>query len=405
MKKNFLFIGHYSGAVFDFDSRNFNFAKELLIRGYNVTVVNAAYSHRVSEPKVIDVSYEVKFIEGIRFISIKTPPYKGNGFKRILNMLAFSWGVFINGNDILKFSGVPDYVFTSYPHPFQMLPSLWFRLKHNATLIMDLRDLWPDSIIQLTNASKYNPVILLMRGIEWLSIKYSDKIVSPLSGLAVYLETRNNKFNSSEKFLFLSQMFIPIKVTEREFHETLSSRLRLNNYNFNIGYVGSVTDSNAVNILLEASKNFPQTGFHIIGSGNLYPSIKEKYDKASNVHFYGPFKKNEAICSMSFFDALYRGEPDIQLYQYGIAPLKLFEYMSSGRPIIQSSNSINNVVDQVGCGLTSRSGDVESLIKNIEILTSLGKNELDEMGSSGKKYVLSHCAPETVVHKLIDFLN
>ena len=89
MPKSVVFIGHYNGGKDDFDTRHFFFAKELVGLGYKTTIINAAFSHRIHDAKLIDNQYISHIDSGVSFFSIKTPFYKGNGLRRIVNMFAF----------------------------------------------------------------------------------------------------------------------------------------------------------------------------------------------------------------------------------------------------------------------------------------------------------------------------
>ena len=57
MPKSVVFIGHYNGGKDDFDTRHFFFAKELVGLGYKTTIINAAFSHRIHDAKLIDNQY------------------------------------------------------------------------------------------------------------------------------------------------------------------------------------------------------------------------------------------------------------------------------------------------------------------------------------------------------------
>src|SRR5215213_4894643 len=69
--------------------RSFYFARQWVKQGNDVTIVAAAFTHeRLEVPSVIgDQAQEM--IEGVRYIWLSTPAYRGTGIDRVRNMVAF----------------------------------------------------------------------------------------------------------------------------------------------------------------------------------------------------------------------------------------------------------------------------------------------------------------------------
>ncbi|MDO4729279.1 MAG: glycosyltransferase WbuB, partial [Bacteroidota bacterium] len=140
MSKSVVFIGHYNGGKKDFDSRHYFFAKELAKLGYKATIINAAYSHRIHNAKLIKEPYIKFYDDGVCFISVKTPFYKGNGLKRIINMLSFTKNLIKYSKGILKEIGGIDYIVMATPHPFQFFGAKFISIRSSAKLIIDVKD-------------------------------------------------------------------------------------------------------------------------------------------------------------------------------------------------------------------------------------------------------------------------
>src|SRR3954470_24956410 len=87
---NIVLINHYAGSVrHGMEYRPYYMARAWMRRGHRVTVVAASRSHvRQVAPEVNgDLSEEE--IDGIRYVWLKTPPYEGNGARRVANILSF----------------------------------------------------------------------------------------------------------------------------------------------------------------------------------------------------------------------------------------------------------------------------------------------------------------------------
>ena len=69
--------------------------------------------------------------------------------------------------------------------------------------------------------------------------------------------------------------------------------------------------------------------------------------------------------------------PRLRRYDYGISPVKLFEYMASGRPMVASNlASIRLYVEHGVNGLLFEPGDAHDLARQIDIALSRNGNQL-----------------------------
>jgi hypothetical protein len=99
-------------------------SREWVKMGHDVTIVAASFSHL--RQKNIDMEEPIKeeYIDGIRYVWLKTPVYHGNGIGRIKNMLSFL-------RKLYKFEKVinkdldPDVVIASSTYPLDSYPANW----------------------------------------------------------------------------------------------------------------------------------------------------------------------------------------------------------------------------------------------------------------------------------------
>ncbi len=113
---------------------------------------------------------------------------------------------------------------------------------------------------------------------------------------------------------------------------------------FQIGYVGHLYKGRGVEVIIEMAKKCSWADFSIIGGNEADISYWENKTKhISNIHLLGYLPPSEVEKRRSHFDVL------LAPYQYEVAvaggsgntvnwmsPLKVFEYMSSKKPIISS---------------------------------------------------------------------
>lgn len=120
----------------------------------------------------------------------------------------------------------------------------------------------------------------------------------------------------------------------------------------NIGYVGSFNKGRGLEIIFELAKEFGEFGFHLAGA----PEAELQHHRVSqhnNIYYYGHLShKNTGEFRNSCDILLAPYQEDVRIPS-GIntvtfmSPIKIFEYMSSRKPMIVSDlASLRNVLDE-----------------------------------------------------------
>ncbi len=107
-------------------------------------------------------------------------------------------------------------------------------------------------------------------------------------------------------------------------------------------FIGAMSLWHGVEDILKAAEKYPEITFVLIGEGPLYKTLKEKSRHLKNVQWLGkiPYEKvkehiaSAGVCLAPFTDRKY--EP-LQRFGFYWSPIKLFEYMSMGKPIITTT--------------------------------------------------------------------
>ena len=151
-------------------------------------------------------------------------------------------------------------------------------------------------------------------------------------------------------------------------------------------------------VILEAAQILEQRGerqvrFAIVGGGaeNLNLVRRAKEMNLQSVEFRPQVPKSEIGKVMSEGDVfLFHIRELASLRKYGISANKLYDYMSSGRPIIYAVNSRNNPVEEARAGVSIPAEDPKALVAAVLHLVSLSPEERIEMGRNGLEYLLKH---------------
>ncbi|HAT42975.1 MAG TPA: hypothetical protein DCS87_14800 [Rheinheimera sp.] len=120
-----------------------------------------------------------------------------------------------------------------------------------------------------------------------------------------------------------------------------------------VGYIGSLNPGKGVEFLCSLAHQLPDVEFHIIGGNiNQISELKKKFN-SDNIHFHGHLPTNEAqrkmremmILVMPYMKTVNGQNSKIDISKW-MSPLKLFEYLASGIPIVTSDLPvIREVVD------------------------------------------------------------
>jgi len=100
--------------------RPYYLAKHWLRLGHDVTIVAATESHLRAKRVKSSGALTEEWIDGIRYVWLSTPPYKGNGVGRVINMLSFVAQGLQHAREIVKKDKV-DHVIASSTYPLDIL--------------------------------------------------------------------------------------------------------------------------------------------------------------------------------------------------------------------------------------------------------------------------------------------
>jgi glycosyltransferase involved in cell wall biosynthesis len=388
--------------------RPYYLGKEWVKMKHNVTIVAASYSHvRTIQPAITE-SYNEEVINGIRYIWLKTPSYKGNGAGRIWNMMVFITRLFAYSKKIIELTK-PEAVIASSTYPLDIFPASSISRKSKAKLVFEVHDLWPLSPMELGNYSKFHPFIILIQYAENFAYRNSDIIVSMLPLAMAHMEEHGmkpHKFNHIPNGIDVSGWDTKKSIPDE--YRVLLQKLKSEN-RIIVGYTGSIGIANALDSLVESAKLLvnEKISFLIVGNGPEKQRLVKKATEynLTNIFFLNPISKDFIPALLSEFDIVYIGLKKQQLFRFGISPNKLIDYMMAARPVIQSIESGNNLVKEAECGLSARSEDPESISDAIMKLANFDKKTRDEIGMKGREFVLRNNTYESLSEKFIKILE
>lgn len=382
--RNIWILNHYAGTATSPSTRHYDLGRELVKRGHAVTIFAAGFDHHrfVEERLCAGESWRMEEHEGVRFIWIRTYPYRGNEWRRAVNMVTFAIRATLVG---LKLRERPNVIIGSSVHPLAVVAAYLLSLVKRCRFVFEVRDLWPQTLIDMGVLKAGGPVATILRGIESFLYRRADRIITLLPYAHEYIA----KFGIPRERI----AWIPNGADLARYDGMLEYAGGAEG-RFTIMYLGAHGRANALHVVLDAAsiireKGLEQVRFVFVGDGPERDALIRYAAERSltNVEFRAAVPKNELFKVMSEADAFVFNLEDLPLFRYGISSNKLFDYLSSGRPVIFSGNAANNPVREAGAGISVPANSPELLAGAVISLLRLNPPERAELGRKGPVYM------------------
>jgi len=388
-------------------TRHFDLAQELVRCGHQVTIFAAGfhhYQHREAKLQP-EERWKVDNVDGVTFVWLKTFPYQRNNWRRVLNMVNYMLRAWRLGRRLPKCDpkiAKPDVVIGSSVHLLAVLAAYWVSRHYKAKFIMEVGDLWPQTIIDMGEMSERNPIVKTLQILERFLYRRAERIIILGPGMAEYITARGI---GEEKIVW-----IPNGVDLSRFNRLEPSDA--SHGGFKVIYLGAHGQANALDVLLEAAKviqeqDYQDIRFILIGDGPEKPKLIELAQRLElrNVEFRDPVKKTEVPRALQDADATMFILQDLPLYRYGISLNKLFDYLAARKPIILAGNPVNNPIEEAHCGLTVPPQDTNALAEAVIKLYQMSPEERESLGRRGREYVEKHHAIPVLAERLIQCIE
>ena len=272
---NIWMINHYAGNPYlGMEYRHYYLAKHILKSGHKPCIISASFHHLYSKKPCIESKINFKYVDGILYVLIKTPPYKGNGINRLINMMVFTRRLNLYSKEIIKEIGKPSIILVSSPHPFIVNNLLFFKKELGIPIIYEVRDPWPLMLNELNSLSKLNPLSIWFSHLQKKAFAVSDKVISLWKTADRYMF---EKGLNPEKYAYLPNGIELLKKDEKNNkfldHPLVGDVKKLKtNKKIIIGYAGSLGYANPLDTIVNAcsilkSKNEKNIVFYLVGDG------------------------------------------------------------------------------------------------------------------------------------------
>lgn len=397
-----LFITHYYPPEIGAAANRIGyFARFLAKKGHEVSVLTCTPNY--PEGKIYhgyENRYTVKAENGVTAYRTKIfLSTKKSTLPRLAHYLSFVISSLAAKRKIPK----PDIILATSPPLFTGIIGAIFKKLWKIPLILDIRDIWPESV---ESVGAVHNKTLLKQGVRlarWI-YKNADKITVTSPGIAKGIKNQEPSIkdiailpNGAELDLFRSD----IKSDNIQKKWGLSGK-------FVVLYTGNLGLAQAPEIILKTAeilKNTTDILFLIVGAGVLFETLQKQAQNKNlkNIIFTGPRPRAE----MPQFVAA----SDICIIPYKASdtfrntfPSKMFDYMAGGKPIIINlKGEASKLIEEAECGFCIEEENACALAQKI---TQLKENSviLERTGKNGRIFVEKNYTRETISNNLAQLI-
>ncbi|MND86318.1 putative glycosyl transferase [compost metagenome] len=397
--KNLLVINQFASIpenMFGAGERMYHLSSYLKQSGFNITVLSGGYNHLYKNYPQKKGWFTTQSLDACKFVWVSLKKYKHSSFLGRV----FSWFEFVFKLFFFQINDRPDVVLVSSMSLLPIIYAIWIKFRYKAKFILEIRDIWPLTPMEIGGYSKWNPLIFFLRRIELLGYNKANYIVSVLPGFKRYLVTNGFSDKSFE--------WIPNGVMINTERGKKSPKVILQSNKFNVVYAGAVGKANALEHIVDAcrliEKKYPEIHVSIIGEGPEKQKLIESTSELANISFFDKVSKEEIGDILGYADVGYIGWHDKNIYAYGVSANKYNDYMLAKIPILSSSRIQDDPV------LISEAGiRVNTVPKDIAIgiveLYEMSEDSRRELGMNGFRFVTSSQTYLSLAEKYINELN
>jgi glycosyltransferase involved in cell wall biosynthesis len=384
-----LFLSHYFPPEVNAPaSRTYEHCRQWVKDGYYVTIVTCAPNH--PRGKVYEGyrnrMYCVEKVEGITVVRLWTYVTANEGFfKRTANYISYMVAAVVAA----PFLRSADVVISTSPQFFNGLAGYFVSRLKRAPWILEIRDLWPESILAV-GAIRNKKIIRILEHLEMFAYRKADRIVPVTDAFSRYMV---NKGIDAKKIEVIKNGvdldFYQLRPKNAAFQRELGIEGK-----FIVSYFGTHGMAHHLETILEAAELLSDRDdivFLLVGDGAERDRIQRIRDEKGldNVIMLGQQSKEKMPDLWAVSDVSLVLLKRMDLFKT-VIPSKIFESMAMKIPIILGVEGESRVlVEAAGGGLAIEPENSRQLAESVVRLAETPAL-CEELGNSGRSYTAEH---------------
>jgi glycosyltransferase involved in cell wall biosynthesis len=383
-------------------ARVHEFSRAWVQAGQQVSVVTTFPNHPVGR---VPRQYRGRWwaterLDGMRVLRcwVYAVPNRGVG-RRGLDHLSFMLSSLVVG---LPRLGRPDVVVASSPTLFSAFSAWLMARVLGVPFVLEVRDLWPEAILDLS-LMRPGPVVEVLRRLAAFLYARAERVVLVTHAFADRLVEQGVPRGKLA--------VIPNGADVRLFAPDVDGRatrdkLGLHPEQFVVGYVGSHGVSHGLDAVLDAATCQPDVCYLLVGDGAERDRLVAERERRglTNVRMLPSVPRAEVPGLYAAADVCLVPLRDVPLFETFV-PSKLFEVLAAGRPIIGAvRGEARDILRRSGGALLVEPGNGAAIAEAAEHLRA-DPALRDALARQGRAFVEQHYDREALASRYLDLLR
>jgi glycosyltransferase involved in cell wall biosynthesis len=250
--------------------------------------------------------------------------------------------------------------------------------------------------------------IALIRSISERAMKAADAVVAVTDGIKQQLV---GEYGVAERTVHVVGNGVNTEVFRPRPSAEARTRLGLEARGPIVGFVGNLHRWQGTEFLIEAAPTilsaFPAAEIHVVGDGVTRESLERSATQLGvrdRVRFHGQVPYDDVPDFISACDVLVAPLLAKPTGDSGYSPLKLYEYLSSGRPVVASRLDGLEIVEREGLGRLVPPADADALARAVVELLADDEARA-EMADRARRVAMERFGWDRAAERTIEILQ
>ena len=383
---NILFLSHYFPPEVNAPAtRTYEHCKRWVEQGHSVTVVSCVPHHPMGKayPGYKNKWWFEEKKDGIRAIKIKTYITANEGFmKRTFNYVLYMMMAILSAPLLPK----ADVVISTSPQFFNGLAGYFVSRIKRAPWLLEIRDLWPESILAV-GAIKKKAIIGLLEYLERFAYRKANIIVPVTQAFKTHIVN----LGVAEEKVSVIRNGVNLALFETvSKNTTLANEWGLND-KFVAAYVGTHGMAHGLDTILAAAERLrdnPEIVFLMVGDGSERARLTQAVNDLQLTNVVMQRQQPKAMMPeiWSITDVSLVLLKRLDLFKT-VIPSKIFESMAMSVPIVLGvEGEVKGIIEQAQTGLCIEPESADQLANALLELKE-DRALYSELSAHGRPYV------------------
>ena len=363
-------------------NRGFDHAVEWVKMGYQVTVITCQPNFPKGEifKGYKNSLYTLENIQGIRVVRVWSFITANEGFlKRSLDYFSFAISSFIAGIFIKT-----DVILATSPQFFTTFSGNLLSLFKRKPWILEIRDLWPDSIVAVGALTSESNIYKLLKRLESYFYRSAKKVIVVTDSFKQYL-IQNHKI-TEEKIGVFKNGIIGSSLSDMNIEElkALRESLKISSDSKIISYIGTHGLAHGLEFIMHCAKSLENSNLHFlfIGDGAKKRELLDLKDKLklSNVTFIDTLPKSKVYKYIHLSDyALVNLKKSDEFKN--VIPSNIFENVAARKPILLGvDGESKKIIQDYNVGISYEPENEKEFLEALDQISLLSGSDKFELG-------------------------